>query len=84
MQTVIPINYNLEFETDLKNFTFDGREVIEIKCLKSVNSITLDAADLKIKKCYLLHGKIPVSTFMRKKSQKKRSRKSQKKRSRKS
>ena len=61
MQTVIPINYNLEFETDLRNFTFSGREVIEIKCQKSTNNITLDAAELKIKKCYLLHGKIPIS-----------------------
>jgi hypothetical protein len=29
-KTVIPVNYDLELEPDLKNFTFKGRAIIDV------------------------------------------------------
>ena len=46
-----PLNYKLTFEPDLKKFTFDGLESISINCKKSVNIITMNCAELKIKSC---------------------------------
>ncbi len=50
---VKPINYSLEFEPDLKKFTFNGREKIELECTKRTNKIILNAAELKIKRCFV-------------------------------
>jgi len=44
-KTVIPVNYDLELEPDLKNFTFKGRAIIDVdvkiclilKCKKILN-----------------------------------------------
>ena len=36
---VIPINYKLTFEPDLKKFTFDGTESITVDCKKSTNAL---------------------------------------------
>jgi len=52
-----PINYKLTFEPDLKKFTFDGLESISINCKKSVNIITMNCAELKIKSCIVKSGK---------------------------
>ena len=58
-----PINYKLTFEPDLKKFTFDGLESISINCKKSVNIITMNCAELKIKSCIVKSGqKIIKST----------------------
>jgi len=58
-----PINYKLIFEPDLKKFTFDGLESISINCKKSVNIITMNCAELKIKSCIVKSGqKIIEST----------------------
>ena len=58
-----PINYKLTFEPDLKKFTFDGLESISINCKKSVNIITMNCAELKIKSCIVKSGqKIIEST----------------------
>ena len=60
---VKPINYVLTFEPDLKKFTFDGTESISIVCKKSVNTITMHCAELKIKSCQVKSaGKIIKST----------------------
>jgi len=50
-----PRNYNLEFEPNFKNFTFKGDEVIDLTILKPLNIISLDAAELKIHKCIIIH-----------------------------
>lgn len=47
---VLPINYNLTFEPNLKTFKFDGRETIKIEIKKPTKAITLNATDLKISK----------------------------------
>ena len=60
---VIPINYQLTFEPDLKKFTFDGTESITADCKKSTNSIVLHCAELKIISCQVkFKGKIIKST----------------------
>ena len=51
-----PLNYKLTFEPDLKKFTFDGLESISINCKKSVNIITMNCAELKIKSCIVKSG----------------------------
>jgi len=51
---VRPINYSLEFEPNFRNFTFFGKEIIEIKISKPTKSISLNAAELKIKKCHII------------------------------
>ncbi|MGY5152151.1 MAG: M1 family metallopeptidase [Candidatus Nitrosopumilus sp. bin_6a] len=48
---IIPVNYNLTFEPDLKKFTFSGSEIITANCKKSTNLITMDCAELKITSC---------------------------------
>ena len=49
-----PINYTLEFEPNFKNFTFNGKEIIEIRSSSPTRTISLNAAELKIKKCYVI------------------------------
>ena len=49
-----PINYSLEFEPNLRNFTFYGKEIIEIKITKPTKVISLNASELKIKKCHII------------------------------
>lgn len=50
---VIPINYQLTFEPDLKKFTFSGTEIITADCKKSTNTISMDCAELKIISCHV-------------------------------
>ena len=47
----VPINYNLTFEPDLKNFIFKGLETITVNCKKTTNTITMNCAEIKIKSC---------------------------------
>ena len=35
--TVVPVNYDLEFEPDLKKFTFKGNAIIDVK-VKSIKN----------------------------------------------
>ena len=51
---VRPINYDLEFDPNFKNFTFTGKEIIDVKIPSKTNQIKLDAAELKIKNCYVV------------------------------
>ncbi len=50
-----PINYTLEFEPNFRNFTFSGKETIEIKSSSPTRTISLNAAELKIKKCHIVY-----------------------------
>ncbi|MFB5604125.1 MAG: M1 family peptidase, partial [Candidatus Nitrosomaritimum aestuariumsis] len=60
---VIPINYELVFEPDLKKFTFEGSESIIADCKKLTNSIVMNSAELKITSCQIKSkGKIIKST----------------------
>ncbi len=53
MKTVIPLHYELNFEPNLKTFTFNGTETIYVQCSKPTKTIILDAAELKITECYV-------------------------------
>ncbi len=51
---IMPINYSLEFEPNLRDFTFNGKEIIEIKISKPTKIISLNSSELKIKKCHII------------------------------
>ncbi len=62
---VIPVDYELVFEPDLKQFTFRGTETISIDCKKPTNSIVMHCAELKIMTCHVKStGKI-ISSISR-------------------
>ncbi|MDH3610305.1 MAG: M1 family metallopeptidase [Nitrosopumilus sp.] len=48
---VKPINYELVFTPDLKQFQFSGKETITIDCKKPTKSISLNCAEIKIISC---------------------------------
>lgn len=56
LQTVVPINYKLHFEPNLKNFSFKGKELLEINAKKPVSSFTINAAELKIEHCHVIYN----------------------------
>ncbi|NDB89344.1 MAG: M1 family peptidase [Thaumarchaeota archaeon] len=58
-----PVHYDLVFEPIFSNFTFEGKENIDIISGKPTDIITLHAAELKIKKCHVESaGKIIQAT----------------------
>jgi len=60
---VTPVNYELSFEPDLKKFIFSGTESIIAICKKSVSTITMHCAEIKIKSCTVsFNGKTIKST----------------------
>lgn len=54
---VIPKNYQLIFEPDLKNFVFEGTEKITVECKRPTDIITMNCAEIKIKSCSVHAGK---------------------------
>ena len=72
MKSVKPIHYSLEFEPNFRNFTFYGKEDVEIFCKSKMREIRLNAAELKIKNCYLLFNgkKLKAKTFLDEKNEK--------------
>ena len=57
-----PINYALEFEPNFKNFTYHGKETIQIQISKPTKIISLNAAELEIKKCHLFWQNNTIKT----------------------
>jgi len=62
---VIPVDYELVFEPDLKQFTFHGTETISIDCKKSTNSIVMHCAELKIITCHVKSTEKIISSISR-------------------
>src|SRR5574342_263713 len=60
MRSYGPINYEIWFEPDLKNFTYLGKEMITIQIGNPTNKFVLNSAELKIKNCFV---KIKGQTF---------------------
>lgn len=58
---VLPIHYDLTFEPNLDNFTFSGKEIIDIKISKPTSIISLNSAELKIKNYYLISNNQKIS-----------------------
>ena len=56
MDDVVPINYQLSFEPDLKKFTFHGTSSITVDCKKPTKTITMHCAELKIISCQVKHN----------------------------
>lgn len=54
--SVVPVNYRLEFEPDLRKFRFSGREELLVRCGRPTRAITLHAAELEIKGAHILYG----------------------------
>jgi len=62
MALISKINYDLIFEPFFNNFSFDGKEIISLLASKSIKKITLNSAELKIKKCYLIKNGKTIHT----------------------
>ncbi len=64
MKSIKPINYVLEFNPNFKNFTFEGKEILEVKISKPSNLLILNSAELNITKCHIESNgkKISVKT----------------------
>lgn len=56
-KTVIPTRYRLFLAPDLKAFTFDGTEVIEINVTEPTERITLNAKELTVSNVYVQDGR---------------------------
>lgn len=52
---ISPIKYDLKLKPDLEAFTFEGREVIEIKISKPLKEITLHSKDIKIETAEIIY-----------------------------
>ncbi|MFH1328261.1 MAG: M1 family metallopeptidase, partial [Candidatus Bathyarchaeota archaeon] len=53
--SVWPSHYEIAFEPDLKTFTFHGKETVQLNIKKLTSGVALNAADIKIIDCYLVH-----------------------------
>src|SRR5215510_2382596 len=58
---VVPKDYRISIQVDLKALTFKGTETVEIEVRKPGNTIILNAADLKITRAVLSDG--PAATI---------------------
>lgn len=56
-QHIRPVNYDLTFDVDLKNFKFSGEETIDLEIRKPSSEIVMNAADLDIKTASLVSKK---------------------------
>ena len=61
MPKISQINYSIQFEPIFSKFTFNGTQVITLNT-SSTNSFTLNAAELKITKCYLMYKGKSINT----------------------
>ena len=43
-----PIKYNLTLKPDLEQFTFDGKEIVEVEIISETSEIVLNAIDIEI------------------------------------
>src|SRR5579864_3298718 len=64
MKSVLPVNYDLEFEPDFSKFKFRGREKITIQA-RAANSIVLNSAELEIKDCTIILNKKTIKPKIR-------------------
>lgn len=66
-----PLNYDLTFEPHFNDFTFSGKEIINVQITKPTNIVTLHAAELKIKNCHVVwnNQKITAKTNLDEKNE---------------
>ncbi len=56
--TVVPEHYQVKFTPDLANDSFAGEETIEVRVLEPTSSVTLNAAEIRIKEASVSSGGI--------------------------
>ena len=54
MSKISQINYDIQFEPIFTNFIFNGTEIISLTTTPT-DSFTLNAAELDIKNCHIIH-----------------------------
>ena len=59
---IIPTNYEITFEPDLKKFIFYGKEIISVNCKKETKLITMNCAEIKIKSCKVESAKTTITS----------------------
>ena len=59
---VVPVNYTLVLEPNLKDFTFRGNVIIDTKVSTPVNSVTVNACEVEIDSCSF-QGNLPGSSL---------------------
>ena len=57
MRIISPKNYSITFEPNLRNFTFHGKETIQVYILKPTNTIVINSAEIVVKKCHIIWKK---------------------------
>lgn len=55
--SLVPVNYDLTFEPDFDRFTFVGKATIDAKLTKPSNVIRLNAAEIAVRRCAVIHNK---------------------------
>ena len=55
-KNVIPVNYDLELEPDLKNFTFNGRAIVDVNVIYFVLVFIMQPLDYFIKIFWNIKG----------------------------
>lgn len=64
-----PLNYNLQFEPNLKTFVFQAMETMTFEITKPTDSMTLDSVDLIIESCELKNSDYKISGFKNEKNE---------------
>ena len=54
---VIPLNYNIFIETDLKKFKYHGIEKIKVTANRQVSSIALNSIGINVRNAHIISGK---------------------------
>ncbi|MEK9181882.1 MAG: M1 family metallopeptidase [Patescibacteria group bacterium] len=55
-KNVVPIEYDLQLQPDLENFTFEGIEIIKLSVLKATKTLTLHSKGLEIETVEIATG----------------------------
>ena len=57
---IIPLEYRIELEPDLENFTFGGTETIDIELREATKAITLHSKEIDIDTVHIEAGKVKI------------------------
>lgn len=60
--SLVPSHYKLQFDVDLTNFVFKGKEVLEFALSEDENTLELDALELEVEECLLFKKKQIIDT----------------------
>ena len=60
-QSTYPIRYEVELDVDLDNFTYSGKELIDIEVLENTNEIVLNCIGIEVISAKIQNNKQEVS-----------------------